>query len=62
MTDLADLGAAVGPAPLAVGFLAAFIAGIASLCQLLPLVRKGRLAWFAAYLIPAGLAGLFLFR
>jgi undecaprenyl-diphosphatase len=62
MKDLADLGAAVGPAPLAVGFLAAFIAGIASLCQLLPLVRKGRLAWFAAYLIPAGLAGLFLFR
>lgn len=62
LKDLAELGAAVSPAPLAVGFLAAFAAGIAALSLLMPLVRKGRLAWFAAYLIPAGLAGLFLFR
>jgi len=62
LKDLADLGAVVAPAPLAVGFLVAFASGIASLSLLMPLVRKGRLAWFAAYLIPAGLAGLFLFR
>lgn len=62
LKDLAELGAAVAPVSLAVGFLAAFAAGIAALSLLLPLVRKGRLAWFAAYLVPAGLAGLFLFR
>ncbi len=62
LKDLAELGAAVGAAPLAVGFLAAFASGIAALSLLLPLVRKGRLAWFAVYLIPVGLAGLFLFR
>lgn len=62
LKDMDDLGAAVAPAPLAIGFLAAFASGIAALSLLMPLVRKGRLAWFAAYLIPAGLAGLFLFR
>lgn len=62
LKDLADLGATVAPAPLVIGFLAAFVSGIAALSLLMPLVRKGRLAWFAAYLIPAGLAGLFLFR
>lgn len=62
LKDLSELGASVAPAPLAIGFLAAFGAGLAALSVLMPLVRKGRLAWFAAYLIPAGLAGLFLFR
>ncbi len=62
LKDLAELGGTVGPGPLAAGFVAAFAAGVAALSSLMPMVRKGRLAWFAAYLIPAGLAGLFLFR
>ena len=62
LKDFSALGASVGAAPLAAGFLAAFAAGTAGLSLLMPLVRKGRLAWFAAYLIPLGLAGLFLFR
>lgn len=62
LKDFAELGASVAPGSLAVGFLAAFTAGVAALYLLMPLVRKGRLAWFAVYLIPAGLAGLFLFR
>lgn len=61
LKDFSELSGTVGPGPLAAGFATAFAAGVAALSLLLPLVRKGRLAWFAAYLIPAGLAGLFLF-
>lgn len=58
--DLAELAGTVSPSALAAGSAAAFAAGVASLLVLLPIVRKGRLAWFAAYLVPAGLLGLFL--
>lgn len=62
LKDAVGLGAAVGAFPLAVGFLAAFGAGIVALSLLMPIVRKGKLAAFAVYLIPAGVLGLFLFR
>jgi undecaprenyl-diphosphatase len=61
--ELKDLGALLGsvePAQLLAGSAAAFLAGIAALLLLLPVVRKGKLAWFAAYLIPAGILGLIL--
>ncbi|GAB1456077.1 hypothetical protein MASR2M48_13840 [Spirochaetota bacterium] len=51
----------VAALPLVVGSLSAFMVGIASLLILMPIVKKGKLAWFAFYLIPAGLLGLFLF-
>ena len=60
LDDMAELAGTVATLPLVVGSLVAFLAGIASLLILMPLVRKGKLAWFAAYLIPAGLLGLFL--
>jgi undecaprenyl-diphosphatase len=58
--DLAELTGTVAVTPLIVGCGVAFVAGVASLLLLMPLVRKGKLAWFAAYLAPAGLLGLFL--
>jgi len=61
LKDAAGLGEAVAFLPIAAGFLAAFAAGVAALSFLIPIVRKGKLAWFAVYLIPAGLIGLFLF-
>jgi undecaprenyl-diphosphatase len=62
LKDASALGASVGAFPLALGFVTAFAAGIVALSLLMPIVRKGKLAWFAVYLIPAGVLGLFLFR
>lgn len=60
LDDLSELTGAVAAAPLLAGCLTAFVVGVASLLLLMPIVRKGKLAWFAAYLVPAGLLGLFL--
>lgn len=60
LDDLSELSSAVAPAPLLASAITAFLVGIASLLVLMPIVRKGKLAWFAAYLVPAGLIGLFL--
>ena len=40
------------------GCIAAFITGFISLKLLMKIIRKGKLAWFSAYLIPAGILGL----
>ena len=40
------------------GCLAAFVAGIFALSVLMKIVRKGKLEWFALYLIPVGILGL----
>lgn len=45
-------------AGLSIGFLAAAITGFLALGLLVPLIRKGGLPWFAAYLIPAGALAL----
>lgn len=58
--DAVALAGTVAPLSLASGSVVAFLTGIASLRLLMPLVRKGRLGWFAAYLVPAGILGLFL--
>ncbi len=60
LDDLSELTGTVATAPLLAGCLVAFAVGVASLLLLMPIVRKGKLAWFAAYLAPAGLLGLFL--
>ena len=41
---------------LGVGTLVAFVVGLASLAGLIKIVQRGRLAWFAWYLIPLGIA------
>lgn len=58
LDDLGEMGDAVGVAPVLAGCLAAFVAGIFALSLLMKIVRKGKLEWFAAYLIPAGILGL----
>lgn len=59
LKDLSDL-ACIGLLPLAVGFVTAFVSGYISLLLLMKLIRRGRLEWFAVYLIPLGIAGLIL--
>lgn len=60
LRDLAELKTAVPAGPLALGMAVAFAVGVVSLKLLLPVVRRGRLAWFALYLVPAGILGLLL--
>jgi len=42
---------------LAAGFVAAAVTGVVALALLVPLVRRGRLSYFAAYLLPAAVTG-----
>lgn len=60
LKDVGETGLAVDGGAAAVGFVAALVTGFAALVALLPLVRRGRLHWFAFYLVPTGLAGLML--
>ena len=59
--DLGELGSSVGLLPVIFGFISAFAAGYISLAFLMKLIKKGKLEWFAAYLIPLGIAGLIFF-
>ena len=58
LDDLDEIGSAVGIAPVVAGCIAAFVAGIFVLAVLMKIIRKGKLEWFAAYLIPLGILGL----
>lgn len=58
LDDLDEIGSAVGLAPVVAGCIAAFVAGIFALSVLMKIVRKGKLEWFAVYLIPLGILGL----
>lgn len=58
LDDLDAIGDSVGVAPVLAGCVAAFVAGIFALSVLMKIVRKGKLEWFALYLIPAGILGL----
>lgn len=58
LKDLGEMNEAVGILPLVFGCLAAFISGYAALSWLMKLIKKGKLEWFAAYLIPAGILGM----
>lgn len=60
LKDLDSLEASVDLGPLALSFAVAFVTGLLALSFLMRVVKRGKLAWFAAWLIPVGLAGLFL--
>lgn len=56
--DLGEVSSSIGAAPVIAGCAAAFAVGYISLAFLLKLIRKGKLQWFAAYLIPVGILGM----
>lgn len=58
--DVGSMFANVSFAQLALAFAAAFFSGMASLKILLKIIKGGKLAWFAPYLVIVGLAGLFI--
>ncbi len=51
-------GSAVGPTPLLIGFVAAFISGLFACKWMLSLVRKGKLWYFAVYCLIIGFLAL----
>lgn len=61
LKDLDKVGTSIGAAPVIAGCAAAFAWGYISLTVLMKIIKKGRLEWFAAYLIPLGIAGLIFF-
>jgi undecaprenyl-diphosphatase len=59
LSDSAGLASKVAPVPLAIAMTVSFAVGVVSLVLLKRIIKKGALAWFALYLVPAGLAGIF---
>ena len=59
--DLGEVSSQIGALPVLCGCLAAFAWGYLSLAFLMKLIRRGKLEWFACYLIPLGVAGLIWF-
>ena len=51
----------VGIVPAAIGFAAAFVFGYIALALLMKIINKGKLEWFAVYLVPLGILGLIFF-
>lgn len=56
--DLGDVTESIGILPLLVGILAAFFSGLIALKFLMKLINKGKLEFFACYLIPVGILGI----
>ena len=52
----------IGVLPIVVGCAASFIVGYVSLSLLMKIIKKGKLGWFACYLIPLGIIGLLFFK
>lgn len=61
LKDLGDVTSSVGILPLVAGCVSAFAVGYVALALLMKIIKKGKLEWFAAYLISIGIAGLVMF-
>lgn len=56
--DLGEVKEEIGAAPVIAGCISAFVFGYISLVLLMKIIKKGRLEWFACYLIPLGILGM----
>ena len=61
LKDLGEVSESIGAGPVIGGCIAAFAVGYGALALLMKLIKKGKLGWFAVYLIPLGIFGLFYF-
>lgn len=62
LKDLGEVSSNVGILPLIAGCAAAFATGYISLVFLMKLIRRGKLQWFACYLIPVAILGLIFLK
>lgn len=60
LKDLGDVSSSIGAGAVIAGCVTAAVTGYLSLLLLMKLIRKGKLQWFAAYLIPVGILGMIL--
>lgn len=58
LKDIGQMSSSIGTGPIIAGCLSSFIVGYFSLAVLMKIIKKGKLQWFAAYLIPVGILGL----
>ena len=58
LKDIGELSGTVGWEPVLAGCAAAFASGYIALTLLMKIIRRGKLEWFACYLIPAGILGM----
>ena len=61
LKDFDKMSESIGVLQIVVGCAAAFVVGRVSLSILMKIIKKGKLGWFACYLIPLGIAGLLFF-
>lgn len=62
LKDLSQMNSVIGILPLLIGCLTSFVVGYFSLSVLMKIIKKGKLEWFAAYLIPMAILGLIFIR
>ncbi len=60
--DLEGVASGIGFVPIIAGCITAFISGFFALSVLMKLIRKGKLEFFAYYLIPLAIIGFMFFR
>ncbi len=60
--DLGEVSSTIGAMPVIAGCAAAFAWGYLALSFLMKIIRKGKLEWFACYLIPAGILGMIFLK
>jgi undecaprenyl-diphosphatase len=56
--DLGQVASSIGAEPVIAGCAAACASGYIALTWLMKIIRKGKLEWFACYLIPVGILGM----
>ena len=62
LKDLGEVSSTVGAAPVIAGCAAAFATGYISLTFLMKMIKKGKLQYFALYLIPLAIFGLLFLK
>lgn len=60
--DLGEVGMNIGAVQVIAGCISAFVFGYLSLAFLMNLIKKGKLYWFACYLVPAGILGMIFLK
>lgn len=62
LKDLGEVSSSIGAGVVVAGCAAAFVSGYFALACLMKIIKKGKLEWFAAYLIPAGILGMIFLK
>ena len=62
LKDLGEVSSSIGAGIVIAGCVSAFVFGYFALACLMKIIKKGKLEWFAAYLIPVGILGLIFLK